>query len=112
MFFIPGFIITLATFPGVIVHELAHQLFCRWFKVPVFKVVYFQTKNPVGYVLHEQAKSAYQSVFISVGPLIINTVLCFIIGFSAALPIKFNSGNPLDYVLMYLAVAIGAHAFP
>lgn len=29
MFFIPGQLIALVTFPGVIVHELAHQLFCR-----------------------------------------------------------------------------------
>jgi hypothetical protein len=112
MFFVPGIIISLITFPGVIVHELAHQLFCRWFKVPVFEVCYFRTKNPVGYVIHEPAREAYQNVLISVGPFIINTVLCFIIGFSASLQFKFNSANLLDYTLMYLAMSIGAHAFP
>jgi hypothetical protein len=112
MFFIPGILISIVTFPGVIVHELAHQLFCRWFKVPVFEVCYFRTKRPVGYVIHEPANEAYKSVFISVGPFIINTVVCFIIGFSAALQFKFDSANLLDYVLMYLAISIGAHAFP
>jgi len=29
MFFIPGQLIALVTLPGVIVHELAHQLLCR-----------------------------------------------------------------------------------
>jgi hypothetical protein len=110
--FIPGILISIATFPGVIVHELAHQLFCRWFKVPVFAVCYFRTENPIGYVIHEPAEKVYQSVFISVGPFIINTILCFIIGFSAALQFKFQSANVLDYVLMYLAISIGTHAFP
>lgn len=110
--FIPGIIISIATFPGVIVHELAHQLFCRWFKVPVFEVCYFRTENPIGYVIHGPAEKVYQSVFISVGPFIINTLLCFIIGFSAALQFKFDSANILDYLLMYLAISIGTHAFP
>ena len=42
MFVIPGFIISLVTFPGVIVHELAHQIFCMLMKVPVYDVKYFQ----------------------------------------------------------------------
>jgi hypothetical protein len=110
--FIPGIVISIATFPGVIVHELAHQLFCRWFKVPVFEVCYFRTENPVGYVLHEPAKKVHHTIFISVGPFIINTLLCFVIGFSAALQFKFESANVLDFLLMYLAISIGAHAFP
>ncbi|WP_431212439.1 DUF3267 domain-containing protein [Puia sp. P3] len=58
--FIPGFVITLLTFPGVIVHEFAHQLFCRLYKVPVFEVVYFQLGNPAGYVMHEAVKNKAQ----------------------------------------------------
>lgn len=110
--FIPGIVISIVTFPGVIVHELAHQLFCRWFKIPVFEVCYFRTQNPVGYVLHEPAKKTYQTVFISVGPFIINTLICFILGMSASLQFKFDSANIIDYLLMYLAISIGMHAFP
>ena len=47
---IPGFVISIITFPGVIVHELAHQLFCRWCKVPVYEVKYFQCKNPLYFI--------------------------------------------------------------
>lgn len=112
MFFIPGILINIATFPGVIVHELAHQLFCRWFKVPVFEVCYFQLKNPTGYVLHEPAPKAYQTTLISVGPFIINTVLAFVIGLPAALQYKFDSANVFDFFLLYLAISIGANAFP
>jgi hypothetical protein len=111
--FIPGIIITIITFPGVIVHELAHQLFCRLYKVPVFKVVYFQTENPAGYVLHETPLKKWHSVMISVGPFIINSLLGAIIALPAALPVfKFDTGTPIDYLLIYLGVSIAMHAFP
>jgi len=113
MFFIPGIIITIATFPGVIVHELAHQLFCRLYRVPVFKVVYFQTESPPGYVLHEKPQSKVQSVMISLGPFILNTIVGALISLPAALPVfKFNNAEPLDYLLIYLGVSIAMHAFP
>jgi len=113
MFFIPGFIITYLTFPGVIVHELAHQLFCRLYKVPVFKVVYFKTGNPAGFVLHETPQNKWHSVMISIGPFIINTILGAVIALPAALPVfKFDNPSPLDYVLIYLGVSIAMHAFP
>lgn len=110
--FVPGIIITILTFPGVIVHELAHQLFCRWFKVPVFKVVYFQVANPAGYVLHERARTSTQAVFISTGPFILNTLLGFLIAFPAALQYKLDAMNPLDYILLYLGISVAMHAFP
>ena len=113
MFFIPGFAIALATFPGVIVHELAHQLFCRFFKVPVFKVVYIQLGNPAGYVVHEAVKNKMQGMLISIGPFIVNTVLGALISLPAALPVfVFHTAGPLDYVLIYLGVSIAMHAFP
>ncbi|RYZ21389.1 MAG: DUF3267 domain-containing protein [Chitinophagaceae bacterium] len=113
MFFIPGILITVITFPGVIVHELAHQLFCRFYKVPVFKVVYFQAENPAGYVLHEAPESRMQSIMISIGPFFLNTLLGALIALPASLPFfKFNNPAPVDYVLIYLGVSIAMHAFP
>ena len=110
---IPGFLISLASFPGVIVHELAHQLFCRWFKVPVFKVVYFQLENPVGYVVHEATTDKMKGIMISIGPFFVNTILGAIISLPAALPVfTYNTGTPLDYLLIYLGVSIAMHAFP
>ena len=111
--FIPGFLITLVTFPGVIVHELAHQLFCRWYKVPVFQVVYFQTGNPAGYVLHEVPDSKWKSIMISIGPFFVNSIIAGLIALPAALPVfAFGTGTILDFLLIYLAVSIGMHAFP
>jgi hypothetical protein len=113
MFFIPGFVIALATFPGVIVHELAHQLFCRLYKVPVFKVVYIQAGNPAGYVLHESVSNKGHQIMISVGPFFVNTILGAVISLPAALPVfTFHNAGPLDYLLIYLGVSIAMHAFP
>lgn len=102
----------MVTFPGIIVHELAHQLFCRWFKIPVFEVCYFRTQNPMGYVIHEKAPKKYQALMISIGPFLINTVLGFLIAFPAALQFKFDDPNLLDFLLLYLGISIAMHAFP
>lgn len=111
--FIPGFLITLVTFPGVIVHELAHQLFCRVYKVPVFEVVYFRLGNPAGYVVHEAPQNKLQTIMISIGPFVVNTILGALIALPAAMPVfKFNNAGPMDYVLIYLGVSIAMHAFP
>ena len=37
--------VPLATFPGVIVHEWAHQLLCHWFGVKVIDVSYLRFQN-------------------------------------------------------------------
>jgi hypothetical protein len=113
MFFIPGQLIALVTFPGVIVHELAHQLFCRWFRIPILNVCYFRVGNPAGFVVHEPATKSYQSVLILVGPFLVNTVIGAIVAFPAAIPaIKFGTGDLLDYFLIWLGVSIAMHAIP
>jgi hypothetical protein len=110
---IPGPLIALVTFPGVIVHELAHQLFCRWFRVPVLEVCYFRIGDPAGFVTHEPPTNVYHSLFISIGPFLINTMLGALTAFPAALPvIKFGEGDLLDYLLIWLGVSIAMHAIP
>jgi hypothetical protein len=110
---IPGFLIALATFPGVIVHEMAHQLFCRWFRVPVFDVCYFRVGNPAGYVIHENPQKASQQIWIGVGPFLVNTILGALVAFPAAIPVlKFDAGRPLDFLFIWLGISIAMHAFP
>lgn len=110
---IPGVFITVLTFPGVIVHELAHQLCCRICKVPVFKVVYFQAANPAGYVLHEKINNHWHSLFVSTGPFLLNTIMGAVIALPASLPV-FSFGNAMiyHYILLYLGISIAMHAFP
>jgi len=113
MFFIPGFLIAIVTFPGVIVHEVAHQLFCRLCKVAVLDVCYFRFENPCGYVVHEIPESGYKSILIGVGPFFVNTIIGIMIALPAAIPVlNFSSGNILDYFLIWLGVSIAMHSFP
>lgn len=114
MFFIPGILITFVTFPGVIVHELAHQLFCRIFKVAVFEVKYFQFSNPAGYVIHEKPSKQYQHLLIAVGPFILNSILGALIALPAAYDIMTfsDTSNMLNYILAWLGVSIAMHSFP
>ena len=109
---IPGFVIAIFTFPGVIVHELAHQFFCRLLGVPVFKVCYFRVGNPSGYVIHEHPHSPWKSLLIGVGPLLVNSIVGAIVTFPAFIAFRFNSADPVDALLMWLGFSIAMHSFP
>lgn len=110
---IPGFVIAIVTFPGVIVHEAAHMMFCKLRGVAVLDVCFFRFGNPTGYVLHEEIDNFDTSFLISVGPFIINSLLCILICLPAFLPVHvFGVQTPLTYFLIWLGVSIGMHAFP
>lgn len=111
--FIPGEIISIATFPGVIVHEFAHVLFCKWRKVPILEVSYIRFGNPSGYVIHEATTDFKSTFLISMGPFFVNSLLCFLICFPAYMPISFfEIQHPLSIFLMWLGISIGMHAIP
>ncbi len=108
-----GLLITILTFPGVIVHEIAHQFFCKLAKVAVLEVKYFQFGNPAGYVVHENPQKPYQHMIIGLGPFLFNTVIGALIAFPAALPtLTFDTKKPVDLILIWLGVSIAMHAFP
>jgi hypothetical protein len=114
---IPGFVISWLTFPGVIVHELAHALFCRWFGVAIYEVKFFQFSTsfgePAGYVIHGPTTKGWHNVMIGVGPFFVNSILGGVIGAPGAIPvIKFGGTNPLDWLMVWLGVSIAMHAFP
>jgi len=111
---IPGQIVSLFTFPGVIVHELAHQLFCRLSKIAVFEVCYFRFGNPAGYVIHETPKAISKQIAISIGPFFLNTIVGSLIALPAVIPVMTFSDNSnwLNYVLIWLGVSIAMHSFP
>jgi hypothetical protein len=113
MFFIPGELISILTFPGIIVHEFAHMLFCRIRKVAVFDACYFRVGNPAGFVVHENTNNFTSTFLISMGPFFVNTILCLLICLPAYMPIKFfDIEHPLSYFLIWLGVSIGMHAIP
>lgn len=110
---IPGWLISLLTFPGVIVHEIAHQFFCRMAGVAVLDVKYFQLENPAGYVIHETPKRTYQQLLIGLGPLVFNTVAGALIAFPASLPVfGFDTSDKIDIFLVWFGFSIAMHSFP
>ena len=113
MFFIPGELITFFTFPGVIIHEAAHMLFCKWGNVAVLKVCFYRWGNPAGYVVHEEPNSFGTMFLISMGPFFVNSILCTLFCFPAFVPVRiFHLHDPVSYFLLWLGLSIGMHAFP
>jgi hypothetical protein len=113
MIIIPGFLIAIVTFPGVIVHEAAHMFFCKLRRVAVLDTCFFRVGNPAGYIIHEEIGDFTSAFLICVGPLLINSLLCILICFPAYMPVRvFDIKDPLSYFLLWLGVSIGMHAFP
>ena len=110
---IPGPIISALTFPGVVVHEFAHETFCKFFKVPVYEVVYFRFGNPAGYVTHGKSDHWYQDVMIAAGPFFLNSL----IGALLAFPVVINSPDleTINFIgggFFWLSISIAMHAIP
>ena len=113
MILIPGQLVSIATFPGVIVHEAAHMWFCKLRDVAVLDVCFFRFGNPAGYVVHEEIKDFSTALMVSLGPFIINSLLCIFICFPVFLPLRiFGVKSFLSYFLLWLGISIGMHAFP
>lgn len=114
MIIIPGFIITWATFPGVIAHELAHKLFCHWTNTKVVDVCYFRLGNPAGYVVHEIPSNVWKHILIGTGPLFVNTTLGFMVALSV-IPMEHTKGDIwllIKIIILWLAISIAMHSFP
>lgn len=114
MIIIPGIVISIITFPGVIIHETAHMFFCKIRKVPIFDVKFFQfDMNTAGYVIHGKTDDFKTTLLISAGPFLVNSILCLVVALPASLPVYiFDDYNIITMLLIWLAVSIGAHAFP
>ncbi|MFC3960253.1 metalloprotease family protein [Halovivax cerinus] len=111
-----GFVLTIATFPGVIVHELAHKRVCDLFGIPVLEVCYFRFGNPAGYVRHAEPRRYRHATMVAVAPFLLNTVLALAAFGGVALSIPAG-GSPADAgvvggVLFWLGISFGMHAFP
>lgn len=114
--FIPGWLISLVTFPCVVVHEAAHRFFCDVTDTPVYAVSYFEPKGkPAGYVIHGRPRSLGAALLISGGPLLINTMLCSLLTLAVAYQHFVLSPGVHGHVLIlltWLGYSIGMHAIP
>lgn len=110
---IPGIVISVLTFPGVIVHEAANLLFCRFAGLAVFDVRYFRFGNPAGYVLHETTSDFRKNFLVTMAPFFVNSALCVLFCSAAFLPVwEFRIADPVAYFFYWLGLSIGMHAFP
>lgn len=113
MIIIPGWLIAMLTFPGVIVHEAAHMFFCRLRRVAILDVCFFRFGDPAGYVIHEPIEDFSTAFMVSTGPFFINSLLCMLFCFPAFVSVRiFQHSDPLSSFLIWLGVSIGMHAFP
>jgi hypothetical protein len=100
---------SILTFPGVVMHELGHKLFCDWTGTRVIKVRYFRFGNPPGYVIHEHAKNLRSAFLIAIGPLLFNTFVCSGITLLAWVT---ERDSILFFVLLWVGISSGMRAFP
>lgn len=106
---IPGEVIALLTFPGVIIHELAHKIFCEITGVRVYEVCYFRLGNPAGYVRHEPVRGYNQAFLIHVAPFLLNSILAFVIFLFA---LHVIPEGYFQCFLGWLGISIAMHSFP
>lgn len=111
---IPGFIISLLTFPGVVTHELSHVIACSIFNVKILKVKYFNFSfslvgGEAGYVIHEPTRNYFATLIIGSAPFFLNSLLSIL---SALLSLATFSGSFMNYLLIWLSISFAMHSFP
>lgn len=115
-------LLTLATFPGVALHEYAHETVCDRCDVPVHEVCYFQLGSPPGYVIHARPKRYRHHFAVMVAPFLLNTAVAFGLFYAllrgavtGRLPPASVPPTP-EFVgvvaLAWIAASSGVHAFP
>lgn len=110
---IPSQVVALVTFPGVVLHQVVEQLFCRWRRVAVADVCYLRFGTPPGFVLHEAPANLRQALLIGLGPFFVNSLLAALIAFPFVLPaLEFRVSATQGYILAWLSVSIAMHSFP
>lgn len=118
---IPGELIALITFPGVIIHEMAHQLACDIFYVPIYEVNYFRPLDATaGHVRHADTRNFYTSFLIGVAPFVVNSIVCVIFTLAQGIVFlydtSFSESLSLDtilrMILYWAGLSIGFNAIP
>lgn len=103
-----GVIVTWFTFPGVILHEWSHKLFCDLAGIPVYEVKYFRLSNPAGYVRHGPVARYRDAFLITIALFLINSILAMALFIIPAL----NFNGIINLVFIWLGGSFAIHAFP
>lgn len=119
---IPGWMVAIATFPGIFLHEIAHQLMCNLLGLPVLEVHYFALfGESAGHVRYKSPDDFYVTFLVSMAPLILNSLVCmlflfpFLISYQLGTNDYVSLGMPfliLKYVLAWIGISAGFWAMP
>ncbi len=112
------YLFSILTAPGVAVHELGHLFFCWLARVKIYKIKLFQfNKKTAGFVTHAEPRYFFQALFISFGPLFINSLLALLLfarvshNPSEWLSVfRFNGNHSI--IWLWLGIVIALHAIP
>lgn len=115
--FVPGFVTAIITFPGVILHEIAHKFFCDLYQVPVYKVNYFVVSSKAGSVVHAVLHHSRKNAIIALAPLLINSMICLLFltpqFLSHFMGTSFISTYTIfDFILIWIGISCGFNALP
>lgn len=116
MIFIPGPLVAALTFPGVIMHEVAHRFMCDILRVPVYGINYFSIDSArAGYVYHQRTNNTLHVFLISFAPLFINSFFCmiFTLPYMSTVHIAGEGiNNFANGFLWWIGMSMGINAFP
>ena len=99
--FIPQKIVSILTFPGIILYNFFHVIMCKLKKIPVYKVCYFNFDNGnQGYVIHEQIENISDNILIGIFPFILNNILGMLIGIPASILLLTEKKVDISIILI------------
>lgn len=109
-------LLSLLTFPGVIVHEFAHAWACRRLGITVERVCYLRIGNPMGYVLHERPATAMQHLLVATAPFFVSSILALVMSLAACLfsrsQLPPETRDAMAILALWLSFSFALHAFP
>lgn len=108
---------------GVVIHELAHEIFARQRGLKVHEVDYFTLESDrLGYVIHEAPRTYLDLFFVSVAPFLLNTIVGLAAFLSVGLyadivglwsPTLYGAAAVVMSILFFwIGISATQHAFP
>lgn len=115
-------LVSLTSFPGVIVHELAHAITALCLRGSITQFTLFRLGNPSGYIryaIHPDASHQNLRYFlIGAAPLVVNTILAYYLIsplFNLASVVSLLTSPlaaPLESLKVWLGMSLLLHAVP
>jgi hypothetical protein len=118
--YIPGELVSLLTFPGVIIHEIAHRLLCDIQNIPVYDVRYFIVwSRRAGYVIHARTDHYRKRLLIGLEHFFVNSLVAMVCTIPLATELYFGTTFAAHtclflpkLVITWIGVSVGFNAIP